>query len=338
MSYTNNSYSLPSSRTEKCAPDPTYPRGNLEDLRNLLLSISEWYTEGKRSVSLIEDYLLDAWDVLIQTSKMTPSTSPEQDSLVVLISSIKEFGILHRNERDTQEQETTMFSNGQKFWIDLPYLARKMQHSWIIESHQYTTTERANFAVLTAKLCAGGICEAELSFVALWLLRETLEVQRPLTKQLDIPKSENSLSITELLPACFSWLSNAKFKLIKLVAQNYDPTLSMVIESNHQIHMDIGDLAAKANITQPGFSLPRWVFWRLRLKELSRCGDAVIAKLAEQSFSEMVHTGVVLGIVVHGERNYFEKVNEALIAEFKAKGMTETVDASDININMDWAD
>jgi hypothetical protein len=325
------------------APDPRCPRENFDDLRNLLLSISQWYCEEEMSAEEIEGRLHDAWDMLVQTSKITPCASPEQDSLVVLISSIKEFGILHHEDRDIKDQETAVLPNGQKLWIDLPYLAQEIQQAWIMESSQYTSTERANFAALTAKLCAVGICESELSFVALSLLKETLEVQRPLTKlperHCDIPKSENLLSITELLPACFEWISNANFKLVKLAAQNDDPSFPIFFQLNDRIATDLGDLAVKAKVTQPGFSIARWLFWRLRLKELSRCGDEVIAKLAGQCFHEMIHTGIVLGIDVRGEKNYFEKVYEELGSELKRReGMIECVDKSDVNINMNWAD
>lgn len=348
MSCTTDSCVLPNSRTEKralSAPNPATPKENFNDLRNFLLSISQWYSENQWDVAQIEDSLHDAWDMLVQTSKITPATSPEQDRLVVLVSSTKELGILHRKEKDkmfNEDKKAAILSNGQSLWIDLPYLAEEMQRAWVTESTQYTTTERANFAVFSAKLCVVGICETELSPIALWLLKETLEVERPLSMDLEddlnITENKDVLSVNDLLPACFAWLSTANFKLVKLAAQNYDPASSMTIKAGHPISTDRGILATKAKVTEPGFSLARWVFWRLRLKELSRCENEVIAKLAQQSFDEMIHTGIVLGIDVHGEKNYFDKVHEALHSEFTARGMIGSVDTIDINISMDWAD
>jgi hypothetical protein len=145
-------------------------------------------------------------------------------------------------------------------------------------------------------------------------------------------------SVNDLFPACFTWLSIANFKFFKLAAQNYNPASSMTIKAGHQIPTDLRILASKAKVTEPGFSLARWVFWRLRLKELSRCENKLITKLAQQTFDEMIHTGIVLGIDVHGEKDYFDKVHEALHSEFTARGMIGSVDKSDINISMDWAD
>ncbi|KAJ5080984.1 hypothetical protein N7456_013694 [Penicillium angulare] len=51
-----------------------------------------------------------------------------------------------------------------------------------------------------------------------------------------------------------------------------------------------GSLAIKARISSPGFSIARWIFWRLRLKELTSCKDEEISLLAEQSFDVMTDT------------------------------------------------
>lgn len=108
--------------------------------------------------------------------------------------------------------------------------------------------------------------------------------------------------------------------------------------SDHEAQTKPRSLAVKANIRSSGFSISRWVFWRFRLKELTSCGDEEISQLARQIFDEMIHTGVVLGIDVHGEKNYLKKVHEALSSEFKTRGMAECVGASDVSINLDWAD
>lgn len=184
-----------------------------------------------------------------------------------------------------------------------------------------------------------------MSFVALWLLKKTLEEEIPLRNDAnedeDFTQCDGSIlksTVAELLPACFEWLANANFKLLTMAAENYNPCPSASMTSDHEARTKSGSLAVKANIKSYGLSISRWVFWRFRLKELTSCADEEISQLARQGFDEMIHTGVVLGIDVHGEKNYLDKVHEAVSSEFKARGMTECVDASDVSINLGWVD
>ncbi|KAJ5632669.1 hypothetical protein N7490_009008 [Penicillium lividum] len=306
------------------APKPACPGGNFDDIRNCILSIGEIYHQGHWDTAELEAGLHDAWDMLVQISKITPATSPEQDKLVVLRGG----------------SQDTPFSHGDQTKINnLPFLAQDLQNEWITKSQTYTSCERQNLAAFTAKLYAAGLFENELSFVALWLLKTTLEEEIPLRKH----ASEDDHiapcdTVAELLPACFAWLANANFKLLTMAADNYNPCPPASTTSDHEARTESGSLAIKANMKSSGFSISRWVFWRFRLKELTSCADEEISQLARQSFDEMIHTGVASGIHVHGEKNYLNKVHEALSSEFKARGMTECVDASDVSINLDWAD
>ncbi|KAJ5267406.1 hypothetical protein N7478_010214 [Penicillium angulare] len=317
------------------------------DIRNMFLSIGENYHQEHWNSAQLEAGLHDAWDFLIQISKATPAISPEQDKLVVLILTIEALQVFsHRSESKEGQTQNITLSHRDQSRENLPFLALDLQNEWITKSQQYTSCERKSFAAFTAKLYAAGMFENELSIVVLWLLKMTLEEKIPLrhdTNQDDnitqcgdgsTPKS----TVADLLPACFAWLANANFKLLTMAAENYNPCSSVSLTSKHEARTVTGSLAAEANVKSSGFSISRWVFWRFRLKELTFCADEEVSQLARESFNEMIHTGVVLGIDVHGEKTYLSKVHEAVSSEFKKRGMTECVDASDVSINMDWAD
>ncbi|KAL1961694.1 hypothetical protein VTN77DRAFT_1298 [Rasamsonia byssochlamydoides] len=341
---TNNSCAPQNlSRSEKrkvFAPDPANPQGNWEDLRNFIVSLGQPYVEHAIDVAQIENNLHDMWDILIQTAKITPAISPEHDRLVNLVLLAREFGIFHRKKKDgtsNEEKEEAILTNGQRFWTDLPYLVEEIQDAWTKESKGFTVTERHNFAVFTAKLCAVGVCDTELSFCALWLIREALETERSLTKSEGDGEDKNPLSIADILPACLAWFQHNNFKLLKLAVQNYDHTPATTGD-DVQLSMAPGDLAVKANVTQSGFSVARWLFWRQRFKELSRCGNEQVAKLGKEGFDEMVRTGIALGYDIPGEKKYWEKVFETLDQEFVARGGKDCVGPDDVEIDMDWAD
>lgn len=329
------------------APKPASPGENFDEIRNFILSIGELYHQGHWNTADLEAGLHDAWDMLVQTSKVTPATSPEQNRLVVLVLTIGALRMFsYTNESSKGKSQNIPFSHSDPSRNNnLPFFAGDLQNEWITKSQLYTSCERESLAVFTAKLYAAGLFENELSFVALWLLKKTFEEEIPLRHDAndddDITRCDGLISkstVAELLPACFAWLANANFKLLTAAADNYNPCPSASMTSDHEAGTEPGSLAVKANIRCFGFSTSRWVFWRFRLKELTSCADQEISQLARKIFDEMIHTGVVLGIDVHGEKNYLNKVHEALSSEFKARGMTECVDASDVNINLDWAD
>ncbi|KAJ5560190.1 hypothetical protein N7513_002589 [Penicillium frequentans] len=329
------------------APKHASSGENFDDIRNFILSIGELYHQGHWNTAELEAGLHDAWDMLVQTSKITPATSPEQDKLVVLVLTIGALRIFsHTNESSEGKSQDISFSHGDPSRNNnLPLFARDLQNEWITKSQQSTSCERESLAVFTAKLYAAGLFEIELNFVALWLLKKTLEEDLPLRNDANeddgITQCDGLISkpaVAELLPACFAWSANANFKLLTAAAESYNPCQSASMTSDYEAQTKPGSLAVKANIRSSGFSISRWVFWRFRVKELTSCADEEISQLARRIFDDMIHTGVVLGIEVHGEKNYLNKVHEAVSTEFKARGMTQCVDASDVSINLDWAD
>jgi hypothetical protein len=96
-----------------------------------------------------------------------------------------------------------------------------------------------------------------------------------------------------------------------------------------------GELARKANVSETGFSVSRWLFWRQRFKELSRCGDEQVAREGKSGFSWMINTGREMGYDIAGESNYAAKVGDALLAELRRSGKN-CVSSEEIVIDLGW--
>jgi hypothetical protein len=322
--------------------DPTNAQDTLQSLRDGTMSLSVPYFSHQVNVEQIGEHLRDLWDELIHIAKIIPASSSEHDRMVTLILEARELGTFVRQKKDAsfdEEREEAVLPNGQRLWTDLPYLVQEFQGSWTNESMTFTATQRESLAVLTAKLCAVGVCPNELSYCALWLFRETLEVHRPLA-----PSSREGgdskyphPTVIDLLPANLAWLRHGKFKLAKLSVAHYDPSPA-VSDDNVQVLTAPGDLATKANFLQNGFGVARWLFWRQRFKELSGCGDERVAKLAKACFEEAVLTGLHVGLDIPGEKKYLSNLFKALDRELIARGMIGSVGPEDIEIDMDWAD
>jgi hypothetical protein len=128
----------------------------------------------------------------------------------------------------------------------------------------------------------------------------------------------------------------SNFKLAKLSAENYKPSPEPAGCAN-QLSTSPGMLAIKANITQHGFSVARWLFWRQRLGKLYLSGDQRVAKPARQCFDVMAATGRTVGINISGEKKYLEKLFEALDKELAARDFKGSVGPEDVEIDPAWA-
>ncbi|KAM4063686.1 hypothetical protein HRG_006812 [Hirsutella rhossiliensis] len=303
-------------------------------LRDDLLRIGQHFFDHASPVADMEESLHDAWDELIHAARIIPAESPEHDRLVNLVLEMREFGLLARAEGDA------VVSNGQRLWTDVPYLAEEIQDSWTQESRGFAVDERQNLAALTAKLCAVGVCSADMARCALWLFREALETHLPLTGESpggDATKVSTSLSLAHLLPACLAWLNHGNFKLAKLCASGQNLSTSAT-HSGQRVSTSPGPLAARAGVPQLEFSVERWLFWRRRLGELYLGGIEQVAEPARKCFEVMVSTGSAMGLEIPGEKKYLERLFEALDKEVVARDMKECVGPEDIRIDPAWAD
>jgi hypothetical protein len=291
------------------------------DLSYSLIAINQC-CDTEVEVSKTEELLHDAWDEFIHAAKIIPAGNAEHDRLVTLLLQMRELGSFHRKRMDRNgEMEVTEMSNGQIVWTDMPYLLDDLLQYWFNESTSLSSEEIENLAAFTSKLCGSGVCANDAGGCALWLFKQALE-------------NDADTLLHKLLPACIQWLSNANFKLAKLSVENCTPAakdLSALLP---------GSRLKEVGVTEPGFSLERWLFWRDRLGKLYVSADPEISKLARQGFELMIKTGREVGIKIPGEKVYLERLFVALDQELisrSAKGYKDCVEPKDIEIDPAWA-
>ncbi|KAM4058777.1 hypothetical protein HRG_006276 [Hirsutella rhossiliensis] len=316
--------------------DPANAQDTCQGLRDDLFSIGFNYFAFDADTASIEEKLHDAWDEVIHAAKIIPFADAEIDRLVTLILELRELGQLARKHDDATSNEAAIMPNGQRLWIDLPYLADELYESWTNESMAFAAPQRQSLAVLTSKLYAAGACAADLAHCALWLFKEALETERPQTASFSEEGTSNKSKppIADMLLACLQWFKYGKIKLAKLSVENYHPA------SGHddQDSTSPGPLATEAGITNQGFSLARWLFWRRRLGELYRHGCDQVAKPAKSCFEEMVNAGSSIGIDIPGEKRFLEKSFEVLDRELLSRNSQGSVGIEEIEIDPTWAD
>lgn len=206
--------------------DPSHAPEIHKGLRDDLLRIGQHFFEHPSGDAEMEEGLRDAWDELIHAAKIISADSPEHDCLANLVLEMRDFGPLARGVGRGDDRTPAVLSNGQRLWTDVPFLAQEIQASWSKESHDFSVAERQGLAVLTAKLCAVGVCSADMASCALWLFREALETERPLTGESargDAAKGPAQTPLVHLLPACVSWLNHGNFKLAKAMRDQRRP-------------------------------------------------------------------------------------------------------------------
>jgi hypothetical protein len=213
----------------------------------------------------------ELWYWVAHAARYIAADHPAQDRLVAQVQHARNMGTLSRkNEAGEEEVATTSDGN---IWSDLPFLVEEVQSAWQASS-TFPSVERHNLSAFVARLASVGVRDPGLGVVALWVLRETLETDRPLTSSSSGPNIENpQASIADLLPAANAWLLYCGFKIEGLCIQT----------QNYDSNAETGELARKANITpNSGFSVARWKFWRDRLEEITQSEDQEVAQLAEK--------------------------------------------------------
>lgn len=216
----------------------------------------------------------DLWYLFFQASMNISGERGEQDRLIVQILFARELGVLLRKGENMEIVEEAVTRDG-KIYRDLPFLVGDMTDYWIRESGSMSTNQRQNFASFLAKLSAAGVADDKLCGCALIILRDTLESTTRLGKGVPSPtdgferqddrRSNEGLSIAELLPAANAWIFHAGHKIIQLSdnSVNIFPV---------QVGM-LGDLARAEGVIPEtgGFSPQRSLFWVKRLGEIEKC-------------------------------------------------------------------
>ncbi|KAI0479934.1 hypothetical protein F4859DRAFT_503834 [Xylaria cf. heliscus] len=169
----------------------------------------------------------------------------------------------------------------QYLWQDLPFLVPDMTSYWIQDCARMSYSQRVRINSFWASLVAAssaswsyGLCR-----IALMVLRDTLETQRPLVRAGVEPGGEDSensgrtvdmLTIADLLRAANAWLERAGARITQLCeAGDGNATARLTIPVPEEVS-DPGPLAQAAGIqaVPGGFSSQRWFFWLQRLDEI----------------------------------------------------------------------
>ncbi|KAI0455019.1 hypothetical protein F5B21DRAFT_219915 [Xylaria acuta] len=169
----------------------------------------------------------------------------------------------------------------QYLWQDLPFLVPDMTSYWIQDCARMSCSQRVRINSFWASLVAAssaswsyGLCR-----IALMVLRDTLETQRPLVRAGVEPGGEDSenagrtvdmLTIADLLRAANAWLERAGARIAQLCeAGDGHATARLTIPVPEEVSVP-GPLAQAAGIqaVPGGFSSQRWFFWLQRLDEI----------------------------------------------------------------------
>ncbi|KAF7904197.1 hypothetical protein EAF00_001531 [Botryotinia globosa] len=241
-------------------------------------------------IELYEYDLRELWYMCVQGARLIAADHPAQDRLVSQVLHTREMGVLSRKivdskeKRDDPEMEIATTSDG-NIWSDLPFLVEEIRAAWAI-STSIPAAQRHNLSAFVARLASVGVRDPELCLVAIWILRDTLETPRPLTSGAEATSHDSEKRLTtiaDLLPAAIVWFQYCghKIETLCILNQNFESGLS-----------ETGELAKNAQIMpNSGFSAARWIFWRDRLEEISRCRNEEVAPLASKAWKTMKFWG-----------------------------------------------
>lgn len=247
-------------------------------------NITSRYTHSNHHISLYEYDLQELWYLIIQGTKITDANHPAQDRLAGQVARIQAMGVLSRDTNTAGEgsREIAVTSKG-RIWVDLPFLVDEIRKAWV---NDMPARQRRNMSAFTARLASWGICDPDLCLCAIWILRDALEIKRPLVVTSSNNQSddvscdpEKDKSVATLLPAAISWFEYCGYKLesLSIANQDYEHDSSA-----------IGELAQAANVLPTsGFSLSRWRFWKSRLVSLIHSGETEVADLASRGHKIM---------------------------------------------------
>lgn len=196
----------------------------------------------------IEGMLWPAWEVVISAAD-TPDDAA-RSRLVELLSAIRARGILARSSGE----ECVIWGN-QRAYVDLPVFGAQMRETWNFAPPILSMQSWANLNAFAAQLTVAGI---DFSLYAIWAFRHALE--------------EDSPEASQELPAAVEWFRHA------------GPVLaSLALEGTAVAHGAdrAGELCRQAGLTDHGFTIGRWDFWKGRLEDIAAAGGESAGKARE---------------------------------------------------------
>ncbi|KAK4613831.1 hypothetical protein CLAFUW4_09691 [Fulvia fulva] len=231
-------------------------------------SLAEIWIEGAWHHNTLESSevlqaSLEAFWYGIATAAKDSSELHQQQSLLRLVQEKLDIGTLER-ENDNQV-EAAQTPDGQ-VWSDLPFFRATFFDAFlkappVVEPWQCTNlhTIAAHITVATSK---------DLRFYAIWAMVDALE-----SHELYLHESDVELhAALEPIKPVLAWLQHASLHLRRACLENLHPPDQRhdgyLYEWHHEGPEFVGPLAQKGGITQAGFSVERWMFWRDQLTAL----------------------------------------------------------------------
>ncbi|ESZ93176.1 hypothetical protein SBOR_6455 [Sclerotinia borealis F-4128] len=240
-----------------------------------------------------KEALVSVWKILTEAAQTVESNDPFHDKLICLLLWTGEFDVL-RKSLHPEEIHT------RSSW-ECHHLVKVMQNSWkelIFPAHD-TIEKKCSLATFTAKALAMGTHDW-LGISALWYLREALEMADKAT--------------IHLAPSTIIWIRIAGAKLLRfsVLEKKWD---------NHDLDreaLDIvriqtpGILAQRAGVTQDGFSLERWFFWKGRFENLAPDEDEESRAWAKDTVDYMTEFDSMLDYNMKGEPKAVDDSQDAV--------------------------
>lgn len=290
---------------EEAARDESKPTSETtlwKSARGLIDNINLRYRISNNPIILFEWDMHDFWHLMLQAAKVTPADDAGMDRLVSQVLYAREMGTITRTTTVPEGQfEEAVTSDGERIWTDMPYLVKDFRVFWE-KSMELSPVHRRNAAAFTAKLAALRFGDGNLSCCAVWLLRETFETKRRLTRA----DPGDEVPISELLPACNEWFRHCGHKLLPLAISNHT-------FADNPASLAPGELAQTELGKDGGLSIARWLFWRRMVKKLNRWGGEVLANESKSLFLFMISTGRTIGLKVDGEDEYDARTQKYLM-------------------------
>lgn len=252
------------------------------------------------------------WHMFIQTAQIIDFDDTLQDRLVTLLLWTKEFDLHCRTLYPPTEPALPT-------WESCGFV-ENVQTAWKQLLASGTPSQLRNLAAFSAKSLAVGICPDTLGLTALAYLCEALE-------------TDDETKTTTQLPAAVVWIEHCRDKLLV-----FSITGRFIDAQAEVVHFaELGVLARRADVTLPGCSMERWLFWRRRLQQLSRHADPAVAKEARKGFMSMVTCGRLLDYDVPGEAKFEERVQVAMTEALATSGHA-CLNLEEADFDVHWVD
>jgi hypothetical protein len=257
-------------------------------IRSSFFATSYSYTHSSIPITDFESSIHDLWYGFIQSASHIEPNHPAQDRLVGLVLHARELGVLKRARDENIDGKTIKIeeeavTSGGRIWVDLPFLVDDLKKAWEEAMEpSFPHWKRENLAAFIAKLAGLGLCDNRLAGCGLSVMNKVLEIQRDLvpktpaspstlveasdddvdgTSDINMPET---LTVLDLISVVKLWLVYAGNKMSQLSNADFD-SITWSAEPGH--------LAIADGIIGPGFSKPRFTFWRKRLENLKWCDE-----------------------------------------------------------------